>query len=129
MRSRRVTLVTTALAAVLTAAACAGGSGGPTASATPVTTVPGPYDYEYVIPEGTAYLISAGEDPGVMPASLDVRLGETIRIVNDDVQSHTIGTFYVLAGTTLTYRFAAAGVFEGVCSTNPTDTFILTVTE
>lgn len=101
----------------------------PRASAVPVTTVGGPYDFDYTIPEGTAYLIDIGEDPKIMPSTLDVRVGQTIRIVNDDVESHTIGTFYVLAGSTLTYRFQTAGVFEGVCSANPSETFVLTVTE
>jgi plastocyanin len=64
-----------------------------------------------------------------MPTELTARVGDTIRIVNDDTESHTIGTFYVLAGTTLTYRFTTVGEFEGVCSTTPTDTFILTVLE
>ncbi|MEX0846414.1 MAG: hypothetical protein WD023_01450 [Ilumatobacteraceae bacterium] len=95
--------------------------------AVPVTTVPGPYDYDYVIPSGTSAQIARGEDPGIMPSSLDVRVGETIRIVNDDVVGHSVGTFYVIAGTTLVHRFATAGVFEGECSTSPTDTFILTV--
>ena len=95
--------------------------------ATPVTTVPGPYTFDYSIPEGTSSKIAAGIDPKIMPTSLTANVGDTIRIVNDDRVSHTVGTFYVLAGTTLTYRFSAAGVFEGVCSTNPSDTFILTV--
>lgn len=102
-------------------------SSGPRLEATPVTTVPGPYDFEYVIPAGTAYEISLGNDPKIMPDSLDVRVGQTIRIENQDSKSHTIGTFYVLAGQTLTYRFSAAGVYEGICSTTPSKTFILTV--
>lgn len=107
--------------------------GGSTSSApleaTPVTTIPGPYTFDYTIPAGTASKIAVGIDPRVMPTELTARVGDTIRIVNDDTSSHTVGTFYVLAGTTLTYRFTAAGVFEGVCSTTPTDTFILTVLE
>jgi plastocyanin len=95
--------------------------------ATPVTTVPGPYTFDYTIPEGTASKIAMGRDPKVMPTSITANVGDTIRIVNDDRKSHTVGTFYVLAGTTLTYRFTTPGVFEGVCSTNPSDTFILTV--
>ena len=95
--------------------------------AVPVTTVPGPYDFSYVIPAGTANEISLGNDPKIMPDSLDAVVGQTIRIENQDSKSHTIGTFYVLAGQTLTYRFNAAGVFEGICSTTPSKTFILTV--
>ena len=113
--------------ALLLPLGCGGGSSSEDLKATPVTTVPGPYDYEYVIPAGTAYEISLGKDPKIMPDSLDVKVGQTIRIINDDSKSHTIGTFYVLAGTTLTYRFDTAGVYQGLCSTTPSKTFILTV--
>ncbi|MEY4231789.1 MAG: hypothetical protein RLZZ362_2638 [Actinomycetota bacterium] len=125
MRRSLVLAAGLALSLTTTVAACSEDSSRLTA--TPVTTVPGPYDYDYLIPEGTAALIARGKDPGIMPTSLDVRVGETIRIVNDDTVGHTVGTFYVLAGTTLAHRFARAGVFEGECSTNPADTFILTV--
>lgn len=101
--------------------------GGDRLEATPVTTVPGPYTFDYTIPRGTADDIAAGIDPGIMPSSLTANVGDTIRIVNDDVKSHTIGTFYVIAGSTLTYRFTTPGVFEGECSTNADATFILTV--
>jgi hypothetical protein len=106
---------------------CGGSAAPEQLEAVPVTTVPGPYDYEYVIPAGTAYEISLGKDPKIMPDALDVKVGQTIRIENQDSKSHTIGTFYVLAGQTLTYRFSTAGVYEGICSTTPSKTFILTV--
>jgi plastocyanin len=95
--------------------------------AVPVTTIAGPYTFDYTIPVGTASKIAVGIDPKVMPSELTATVGDTIRIVNEDTSSHTVGTFYVLAGTTLTYRFTKAGVFEGVCSTTPEETFLLTV--
>lgn len=106
-------------------AACGGNDG--SQGATPITTIPGPYDYDFLIPNGTAAQIALGNDPGIMPSELDVRVGETIRIVNEDVVSHTVGTFYVLAGTSLVYRFPKEGRYEGECSTNPDDLFVLTV--
>ena len=121
-------LATIGLVAVTGVAPAACGSDGGL-EATPVTTVPGPYTFDYTIPEGTAELIEAGEDPEIMPSSLTANVGDTIRIINDDVKSHTIGTFYVIAGTTLSYRFSTIGVFEGVCSTNAEATFYLTVLE
>jgi len=92
-----------------------------------VTAIAGPFTFDYLIPDGTATKIALGQDPRIMPTEITASVGDTIRIVNDDRKSHTIGTFYVLAGTTLTYRFSTVGVFEGVCSTTPSDTFILTV--
>ncbi len=121
-------LLKVALVAMLAGPALLGCGGGEGAQvATPMTTIPGPYDYDYVIPNGTAAQIALGRDPGIMPNELDVRVGETIRIVNDDVVSHTVGTFYVLAGTSLVYRFPKEGRYEGECSTNPDDLFVLTV--
>lgn len=122
---RHVGLVLVAALAAGPLVACGGSDG--RQAATPMTTIPGPYDYEFVIPPGTAAKIALGEDPKIMPNELDVRVGETIRIVNDDVVSHTVGTFYVLAGTSLVYRFPKEGRYEGECSTNPDDIFVLTV--
>ncbi|MEN9507417.1 MAG: hypothetical protein RI958_3343 [Actinomycetota bacterium] len=122
-RMRRVMVAMVLVAGSVTA--CGGAKG--SQDATPMTTIPGPYDYDYLIPNGTAAQIALGNDPGIMPTELDVRVGETIRIVNDDVVSHTVGTFYVLAGTSLVYRFPKEGRYEGECSTNPDDVFVLTV--
>jgi len=101
----------------------------------PVTPVPGPYDYDYTIPLGTATRLARGETPEILDANtgtglgneLTVHLGQTIRIINLDTKSHEVGTFYVLSGSTLTYRFNAAGVFQGTCTTHPSGEFKLTV--
>jgi plastocyanin len=123
----RNAVVGVALAGLLVLVPAACGSQAEQLVATPVTTVPGPYTFDYTIPEGTASKIAIGQDPKIMPSAITANVGDTIRIINDDRKSHTVGTFYVLAGTTLTYEFTTPGVFEGVCSTNPSDAFILTV--
>lgn len=125
---RRLAVVPFVALAVLGAAACSG-DGPVTGPRVPVTTVPGPYDYEYVIPAGTGAMIDSGARPAVFPTSLDVRVGETIRLVNNDDRGHTMGTFYVLANSTLVYRFSTPGTFIGDCSLNPDEDFVLTVTE
>ncbi len=117
-----------AVLAVLGAAGCSG-DGPATGPTVPVTTVPGPYDYEYVIPAGTGAMLDSGARPAVFPTSLDVKVGETIRLVNNDDRGHTMGTFYVLANSTLVYRFSTPGTFIGDCSLNPDEDFVLTVTE
>jgi plastocyanin len=115
------------VAVALSAISC--GDGGSDAAGSPADSlIPGPYDHDFTIPEGTAARIAAGDDVEVMPPELDAKVGETIRIVNDDVKSHTIGSFYVLAGTTLTYRFSTTGVFQGECSTHTNNQFVLKVT-
>jgi hypothetical protein len=85
------------------------------------------YNWNYVIPEGTAARINAGERVEIVPAELTVKIGDTIRIVNDDIVDHVVGVFYVGAGETLTQRFQSAGVLEGECSVHPSGAFTLTV--
>jgi len=109
--------------------ACSSDVAQPGLSAVPVTTIAGPYDYDFTIPAGTGVLLDAGARPAVFPTFLDVTVGDTIRIINDDDRGHTMGTFYVLAKSTLTYRFTTAGVFRGECTVNPGQEFVLTVTE
>jgi hypothetical protein len=124
----RLAAVALGVAVVLAATGC-NNNGPATGPTVPVTTVPGPYDHEYVIPAGTGAMLDSGARPAVFPTSLDVRVGETIQIVNNDDRGHTMGTFYVLANSTLTYRFTTAGTFIGDCSLNPGEEFVLTVTE
>ena len=89
----------------------------------------GTADYEYVIPEGTADRIAAGEDVEILPAQLTVRVGEVIRIVNEDLSGHFVGIFYVGAGETVTQRFNSAGEFSGLCTIHPSGQITLTVEE
>jgi len=84
-------------------------------------------NYRYVIPEGTARQITQGELVDIMPADLEVTVGETIEIINDDVVGHSIGVFYVGAGETLRQTFTQAGTLAGECTVNPSGRFSLTV--
>ncbi len=84
-------------------------------------------DYAYVIPDGTAARISSGEPVEILPAQLDVSVGEVIQIVNEDKEGHFVGIFYVGAGETVTQRFASAGEFIGQCSVHPSGQLTLTV--
>ncbi len=76
-------------------------------------------DYDYLIPEGTGDRIRAGEDVEILPAELDVNVGETIRIVNEDDEGHFVGIFYVGAGETVTQRFSSPGEYTGQCTIHP----------
>jgi len=130
---RRALVALVALGGLLVPAGC--GSDEQTYEPVPVTPVPGPYDYDYTIPLGTGTRIARGETPEIIDVNsgtelgtaLTVHLGETLRIINLDTKSHEVGTFYLLAGSTLTYRFNAAGVFQGTCTTHPSGEFTLTV--
>jgi hypothetical protein len=85
--------------------------------------------YEYRVPFGTGNRLDSGEVLDVMPQQLDVRVGESIRIINDDIRDYMIGPFFVMAGQTLAMRFTHVGTIEGVCQINPEGKFVITVSE
>ena len=85
------------------------------------------FAYNYTIPPGTAGRIAAGEVVEIVPAELVVKVGEAIRIVNNDSEDHIVGVFFVASGETLTQRFNSEGVLEGECSVHPSGAFTLRV--
>lgn len=97
---------------------------GPLVVADPTAT---DFDYDYLIPAGTGEKYDAGEFIEILPAELEVTVGEVLRIVNEDERDHLVGPFFVGAGETLTQRFSTAGEFEGLCTVHPSGQFILTV--
>ncbi len=82
---------------------------------------------EYVIPVGAGEALDAGTPLEILPAELDVNVGDTIRIENQDDRGHTVGPFFVGANETLTQRFSTPGEFEGVCTVHPSGQLILVV--
>lgn len=86
------------------------------------------FDYDYDIPPGTGERYDKGELIEIVPASLQVKVGEVLRIVNRDDRDHLVGPFFVGAGETLVQRFASPGEFEGLCTVHPSGSFVLTVT-
>jgi len=87
------------------------------------------FEYDYVIPFGTAEQIAAGEEIEIVPSELTVEVGDAIRIVNEDTADHIVGVFFVAAGETLTQRFNNPAVLEGECSVHPSGAFTLRVVE
>lgn len=85
------------------------------------------FEHQYVIPLGTAARIDAGEQIEIVPRELVVRVGEAIRIVNDDDEGHVVGVFFVGAGETLSQRFTAPGVLSGECTVHSAGEFTLRV--
>ncbi len=121
--------VTAALAAA--AVALLGLTGcGSDPSSEPATEVVDSVDaatYEYVIPLGAGEALDAGTPLEILPAELEVRVGETIRIVNDDDRGHSVGPFFVGAHETLTQQFSSPGEFVGICTVHPSGEFVLVV--
>lgn len=122
--SRRVVL----LVFVGVVAACGGDSGRDGALVVEDPTAM-EVDYEYTIPLGTGDRFDAGEVVEILPGEMTVRVGEVMRIVNQDDRQHLIGPFFVGAGETLTQRFASPGEFTGLCTVHPSGEFVLTVEE
>ena len=83
--------------------------------------------FEYVIPVGAGEALDAGTPLEILPAELQVNVGDTIRIENQDDRGHTVGPFFVGANETLTQRFSTPGEFEGVCTVHPSGELVLIV--
>lgn len=84
-------------------------------------------DFDYTIPEGAGDAIEAGEPLEILPAAIDARVGQTIRIVNDDIRGHNVGIWFVDAGETLTQTFTSPGELIGQCSVHPSGQIRVTV--
>lgn len=125
MRRTSVRLVVVGVIVLsIVAAACSSDEGGPLVVADPGASE---YDYDYLIPAGTGERFDAGEFIEILPAELEVSVGEVLRIVNEDDRDHLVGPFFVGAGETLTQRFSNVGHFEGLCTVHPSGQFVLVV--
>ena len=83
--------------------------------------------YSYTIPLGAGEALDAGEPLEILPAELDVKVGESIEIVNLDDRGHNLGPWFVGADETLRQVFATEGTFEGVCTVHPSGQLVLRV--
>lgn len=84
-------------------------------------------DYRYVIPAGTGVRLDGGAKVSLLPARIDAKVGEVIRIRNDDTRGYLLGPFYVGPKETLEQRFTSAGTFTGTCQVHPSGQLVLTV--
>ncbi len=91
-------------------------------------TADGEADYSFYVPQGTGDRLDRGLSVEIMPNLLNVRVGETIEIVNDDDRGHLVGPFYVGANETLRQRFPTEGRFEGICTVHPSGQIVVNVT-
>ena len=114
--NRRSLVVALAVAVVLALSAGACGSG----------ERPGEV-VEIVVPAGTMDRLNAGENVDVMPRRLELRVGDTILIRNDDKWPHDVGPYRVGANTELQLKYQAAGEFEGECPLSEGDRYEIIV--
>lgn len=122
---RRAGAVTVLFAMTLLVSAC--GSDGGADPATQAMNDSEAATYEYVIPAGAGEALDAGTPLEILPAELEVQVGESIRIVNEDNRGHSVGPFFVGANETLSQRFSSPGEFAGGCTVHPSGEFALIV--
>lgn len=87
-----------------------------------------PANYDYFIPAGTAARIAAGRPFDIVPQHLDVKVGETIRIRNQDTVGAEVGVFFVGPGETVSMKFTKRGVLRGKCTIHRSGEFTINVT-
>ena len=126
MAGEQLRVLALAVIACLLLAACSSGRDGALVEDAPISSAA---DYDYLIPLGTAERISAGEAVEILPAELDVGVGEVIQIVNEDAKGHFVGIFYVGAGETVTQQFASVGEYAGRCTVHPGGQLVLRIHE
>lgn len=87
-------------------------------------------EYRIVIPEGTGELIEQGEDPGVIPAQIELVLGEkdVLVIENRDTVGHRISDFWVGSGETLRQQFKQEAIYQGECTVHESSQIQIIVT-
>lgn len=69
-----------------------------------------------IIPAGTSARLKAGQGSEVIPAKIQLRVGDLFILRNEDITPHRVGGFYVRPGESLSYRFTQAGTFDYLCS-------------
>lgn len=89
-----------------------------------------PQVHEYVIPLGTQNRLAKGERVEVWTGNLTVRVGDVLRVRNDDVVSFPFGPYRVKALDVFEITFGSPGTYQGLCPLiGDADTYTLVVTE
>ena len=70
----------------------------------------------FVVPKGTAEKIYEGQVVDLMPSEVKLKVGDSLVIRNDDVETVTVGPFTVRAGETLTQKFQRPQTLIGECA-------------
>jgi hypothetical protein len=82
---------------------------------------------EIVIPVGAQARLDAGERVEILETEIRVKVGETVRIRNDDVVDHVIGPYYLQSGAALQQTYRTPQTIQYVCFVNPSEAINLVV--
>jgi plastocyanin len=88
-----------------------------------------PKTFEYTVPEGTGAAIAAGQQLFVFPARLDLHVGDTIVIHNEDTRPAVVGPYTVDRNATLSQTFYRTGWVTGFCSIHPSGRVTIHITD
>jgi plastocyanin len=84
--------------------------------------------WSFVVPAGTKDKQDKGQYVGdILPEQLNVSVGDTVTIRNEDAVVHTFGPFTVRPGETQKMTFTEPGYFFGVCTVGGHDTVTINV--
>ena len=70
----------------------------------------------YVVPKGTAEKIYEGKPVDLMPSVVELQVGDSLVIRNEDVETVEVGPFSVRAGETLKQTFRRPQTLIGQCA-------------
>lgn len=85
--------------------------------------------HTFVVPAGTGERLDRGENVEIVPRTLEVKVGDSLVIRNEDSRTHTVGPVVVRAGETAEQNFTRPGVVEGECTVHPDDKFTIRISE
>lgn len=83
---------------------------------------------EFVVPEGTWAAVTAGEDIEIMPEVVELEVGDQLRIVNNDVETHILGPYTVRPGETFEVIYTVPGEYPGTCTANTAKSTVIKIT-
>jgi hypothetical protein len=70
----------------------------------------------FVVPEGTTERVFFGEAIDLMPDRVELDVGDTLVVRNDDVETMVVGPFTVRPGETLSQHFQRPQTLIGECT-------------
>lgn len=77
---------------------------------------PPPETVTFVVPEGTTEAVVEGAEIDIMPPEVELSVGDTLVIRNEDTETVAVGPFTVRAGETLTQTFRRPQTLIGECT-------------
>ena len=84
---------------------------------------------EIIVPAGTQDKLDRGEIVDVMPALLEFRVGDTLRVRNDDSHVQYAGPYRVLPGEQFELVYGAPGRYGGLCDLSGNSRYEIIITE